>query len=90
MTAQRETVLRGEVRKGGFRADLYHRLSVFTVTVPSLRDMGEDRLALLEHFAPAENAPMGVRISDIEAKRGHDERFSEGSVEGKVARLALP
>ncbi len=42
--------LRGEVRKGGFRADLYHRLSVFTVTVPSLRDMGEDRFSLLEHF----------------------------------------
>lgn len=42
--------LRKEIRAGRFRADLYHRLSVFSVAVPSLRDMGSDRLLLLEHF----------------------------------------
>lgn len=42
--------LKQEVRAGRFRADLYHRLSVFTVAVPSLRDLGEDRLYLLQHF----------------------------------------
>ena len=42
--------LRKEIRAGRFRADLYHRLSVFSVAVPSLRDMGGDRLLLLEHF----------------------------------------
>ncbi len=42
--------LKQEVRNGHFRADLFHRLSVFTVTVPSLREMGEDRIKLLEHF----------------------------------------
>lgn len=39
-----------EVREGRFRADLYHRLSVFTITIPPLRDLGDDRLRLLEHF----------------------------------------
>jgi DNA-binding NtrC family response regulator len=42
--------LRGEIRAGRFRADLYHRLSVFTVGVPPLREMGSDRFLLLDHF----------------------------------------
>ncbi len=42
--------LAAEVRAGRFRADLYHRLSVFTLHVPPLRDMGNDRLVLLQHF----------------------------------------
>ncbi|HTS54370.1 MAG TPA: sigma-54 dependent transcriptional regulator [Burkholderiales bacterium] len=43
--------LRQEVKAGRFRADLYHRLSVFTVTVPPLRDLGDDKRKLLGHFA---------------------------------------
>lgn len=42
--------LKQEVRAGRFRADLYHRLSVFTVTVPALRELGADRLRLLDYF----------------------------------------
>lgn len=42
--------LRREVRAGNFRVDLYHRLSVFTIHVPPLRELGEDKLLLLDHF----------------------------------------
>ena len=42
--------LRQEIKAGRFRADLYHRLSVFTISVPTLREMGRDRLLLLDHF----------------------------------------
>ncbi|KFB66430.1 sigma-54 dependent transcriptional regulator [Candidatus Accumulibacter vicinus] len=42
--------LRKEVKAGNFRADLYHRLSVCSIVAPPLREMGEDRLVLLDHF----------------------------------------
>jgi DNA-binding NtrC family response regulator len=42
--------LREEVRVGRFRADLYHRLSVFTLKVPALRELDDDRFLLLSHF----------------------------------------
>ena len=50
MLAASNRDLRQEVRKGRFRADLYHRLSVFTIGVPPLREMEGDKLLLLEHF----------------------------------------
>ena len=42
--------LRQEVRAGNFRIDLYHRLSVFTIQVPPLRELGTDKTLLLQHF----------------------------------------
>ena len=42
--------LRAECKNGRFRTDLYHRLSVFTMRVPALRDLQADRLMLLGHF----------------------------------------
>ena len=42
--------LREALRNGNFRADLYHRLSVFTIRVPPLRELDTDKNILLNHF----------------------------------------
>ncbi|MDP4208771.1 MAG: sigma-54 dependent transcriptional regulator [Bacteroidota bacterium] len=43
--------LKKEIEAGNFREDLYHRLSVILINVPSLNDRIEDIPLLAEHFA---------------------------------------
>ncbi|MFM9886896.1 MAG: sigma-54-dependent transcriptional regulator [Burkholderiales bacterium] len=63
--------LRQEIKKGNFRADLYHRLSVFTITVPSLRELDDDKVVLLEHFSKfyADQAKVAPFTFDESASR---------------------
>ena len=42
--------LREEMHRGRFRSDLYHRLSVFELVVPPLRELGDDSLRLLDYY----------------------------------------
>ncbi|HMD71641.1 MAG TPA: sigma-54 dependent transcriptional regulator [Bryobacteraceae bacterium] len=54
------------VRKGGFREDLYHRLYVFPLLLPALRDRAEDIPALVAHFAAQVAAQNGWKAKPIE------------------------
>jgi anaerobic nitric oxide reductase transcription regulator len=49
-----------EVRAGRFRADLYHRLSVYPLRVPPLRERGRDVLLLAGYFLEENRARLGL------------------------------
>lgn len=53
--------LAAEVREGRFRADVYHRLSVYPLRVPPLRDRGTDILRLAGLFLERNRARLGLR-----------------------------
>jgi DNA-binding NtrC family response regulator len=50
-----------------FRQDLYYRLNVITITMPPLRDRGDDALLLARHFVHEYNALFGKNIRGLTA-----------------------
>ncbi len=71
--------LEQRVRDGSFREDLFHRLNVIRLRLPSLRERPEDIPLLSKHFLAASAQQLGV-----EAKRLADEALQH------LSRLELP
>lgn len=57
--------LEATVAEGAFRADLYHRLSVFTLPLPPLRERKEDLTDLVPLFVGEFNAKAGKNVRMI-------------------------
>lgn len=57
--------LASQVQSGEFREDLYYRLNVFPVDMPSLRERTEDVVPLIEHFIQRFNAEEGRSIRGV-------------------------
>jgi len=59
--------LAAEVRAGRMRADIYHRLSVYPLKVPALRERGRDVLLLAGFFLEENRARLGLRGVRLDA-----------------------
>jgi len=77
--------LESQVREGKFRQDLFHRVYVFPLLLPPLRERREDIAALVEHFSrqvSAQNSWKAVPFT-LEAMQA----FQEYSWPGNVREL---
>ena len=57
--------LEEEIRKGGFREDLFYRLNVFPITIPPLRQRHEDIPLLVDYFVAKFNKKTGKKIETV-------------------------
>jgi DNA-binding NtrC family response regulator len=86
--------LEEQIREGDFRADLYHRLSVFSLELPPLRERKQDLDELVPLFVAEYNALAGKKVSEIgepvwERLRGHSWPGNVRELRNVVERCVL-
>jgi DNA-binding NtrC family response regulator len=86
--------LEGEIRKGGFREDLYYRLNVVRLRTPSLREIRADVPVLARHFLTL--AAQELRVGEkslsadaLAALQGYDWPGNVRQLENEMRRAAV-
>ena len=77
--------LEDEIRKGYFRSDLYYRISVMKIELPSLRERKEDLELLTEFFVKQFSKKLNKDIKDI--SKGFFESIKKYSFPGNIREL---
>jgi two-component system, NtrC family, nitrogen regulation response regulator NtrX len=86
--------LEARVREEKFRQDLFHRIHVFPLVLPPLRERSDDIPSLVEHFAAQVSAqngwkPIPFHPDAIEALRSHSWPGNVRELRNMVERLML-
>lgn len=86
--------LREEVRAGRFREDLFYRLQVVPITLPALRERGNDVVVLARHFLAHAGAEIGrpdLHLSPCteQALRAYAWPGNVRELENLIERLAI-
>jgi len=86
--------LRKQIEKGHFREDLYHRLAVIIIDVPSLNNRKEDIPLLINHFAQLLSKEQGIAPKTfskpaIEALKAYDWSGNIRELRNVVERLLI-
>ncbi len=74
--------LKKEIEKGAFREDLFHRLNVIPIHVPTLDERKEDIPLLIQHFSELISAEQGIATKkfDDEAVKALQEMTWTGNI----------
>jgi transcriptional regulator with GAF, ATPase, and Fis domain/CHASE2 domain-containing sensor protein len=81
--------LKAAVAQKKFREDLYYRLNVFAVSLPPLRERGEDLRMLVEHFAETESRGLRCSETAMEAMLRYPWKGNIRELQSIIKRAAL-
>jgi len=86
--------LKTEIAEGNFREDLYHRLAVILIQVPSLNDRREDIPLLIEHFSKKiadeqESVPKSFAQKAVALLKSYDWTGNVRELRNVVERLII-
>jgi len=82
------------VQKGLFREDLFYRLNVITITIPPLRERGDDIILLAHHFATrfateSDRLPLSFSDKALQSLRSYNWPGNVRELENVIQRLVV-